>query len=206
MTSWTDEWRNQRASRGQPHLPLLRKHWRDARENRVRRGESSASSLAYRIDLVPQGIYIGYRHYDRSSIAPLFPFGFGLSYTTFAFSDLVVSTVALDATFSVTFAIKNTGDVAGQEVAQVYISAPVEGRITSPLKELKGFKKVSIAPGQTEVVKIALGKSAFSYWDERRDSWVAPAGTYGVLVGSSSDSLMLVGEAVLEKAIMWRGL
>lgn len=173
-------------------------------------GEVSLGAFLARFDDLTvefsQGIYIGYRHYDRSSIAPLFPFGFGLSYTSFAFSDLAVSKVALDATFSVAFTIKNTGKVAGQEVAQVYISAPVEGRITSPLKELKGFKKVSIAPGQGEVVKIALEKSAFSYWDERRDSWVAPAGTYSVLVGASSDCLTLVGQAVLEKTIMWRGL
>ncbi|KAM0749713.1 glycoside hydrolase family 3 protein [Meredithblackwellia eburnea MCA 4105] len=153
-----------------------------------------------------EGIFIGYRHYQRSQIAPLFPFGYGLSYTSFAFSGLSLSSVSDKGEFSVSFKVKNTGKVAGSEVAQVYIAAPVEGRITSPPQELKAFKKVDLAPAAEVEVKLSLEKEAFSYWDEVKDSWVAPAGTYRVLVSTSSEKVELEGEAVLAKTFVWRGL
>lgn len=109
-----------------------------------------------------EGIYVGYKHYERSSIKPLFAFGHGLSYTSFEFSALKVSTVSAEGKFTVSFKVKNTGAVAGAEVGQIYIAAPVEGRITSPKKELKGFKKVFIQPGEEATYTVEIEKEAFS--------------------------------------------
>lgn len=155
-----------------------------------------------------EGIYVGYRHFDRSTIAPLFPFGHGLSYSSFDFSSLKTSPVSSEGKFSVSFSIKNTSSLTGSEVAQVYIAAPVENRITSPLKELKGFKKVTLKAGETQEIKIELEKEAFSYWNERYSSWVCPAGKYRVLVGNSSakEGIKLEGEVTLEKEFRWTGL
>lgn len=100
----------------------------------------------------------------------------------------------------------NSGSLAGREVVQIYIAAPVDGRITSPVKELKAFKKVTLAAGESTQVEAVLEKEAFSYFDERKDKWVAPAGTYRVLVGQDSAKALLEGEAVLEKTFSWLGL
>ncbi|KAL8293753.1 hypothetical protein RQP46_000454 [Phenoliferia psychrophenolica] len=153
-----------------------------------------------------EGIYVGYKHYEKMQLAPLFPFGHGLSYTTFSLSKLAVSSVSAAGKFSVTFSIKNTGKVAGSEVAQVYVGAPVVDRIASPVKELKAFKKVTLAPGAETTVKIELEKEAFSYWDESKSSWVAPSGAYKVLVGTGSDQIVLEGEAKLGETFKWVGL
>lgn len=149
---------------------------------------------------------MGYRHYEKVGVAPLFPFGHGLSYSTFDLSKLSVSPVTAKGTFSVSFSIKNTGKVAGSEVAQVFIGAPVVGRIASPVKELKAFKKVDLAPGAEKTVTVDLEREAFSYWDETAASWIAPAGTYAVKVGTGSDQIKLEGEAKLEKTFKWTGL
>ncbi|KAK4704566.1 beta-glucosidase, partial [Phenoliferia sp. Uapishka_3] len=153
-----------------------------------------------------EGIYVGYRHYEKANIAPLFPFGHGLSYTSFNLSSLSVSPVSAAGTFSVTFSIKNTGKISGGEVAQLFIAPPVVGRIAAPVKELKAFTKVYLAPGVETQVKLEVGKEAFSYWDESVDSWVAQAGVYKVLVGVGSDKILLEGEAKLEKTFKWLGL
>ncbi|BGP13740.1 hypothetical protein JCM10213_006430 [Rhodosporidiobolus nylandii] len=158
-----------------------------------------------------EGIYVGYRHYDRSKLAPEFAFGHGLSYTTFELSSLSVSAVSDSGDFTISFTVTNTGSVDGAEVAQVYIAAPADGsRITSPVKELKAFKKVQLKAGEKKTVQLDIGKEAFSYWNshERRNCWVAPAGTYKVLVGTSSaeKDVKLVGEVKLAKEIRWTGL
>ncbi|GAA6041796.1 hypothetical protein JCM8097_007165 [Rhodosporidiobolus ruineniae] len=140
--------------------------------------------------LYSEGIYVGYRHYDRARIPPAFPFGH-----------------AGDFTFS--FTIENTGALDGAEVAQVYIAAPSDGsRIISPVKELKGFAKVHLKAGESKTAEVKLGKEAFSYFDEARGSWVAPAGTYRVLVATSSaeDAAKLEGEVKLETELKWLGL
>ncbi|GAA5954335.1 hypothetical protein JCM3765_004425 [Sporobolomyces pararoseus] len=155
-----------------------------------------------------EGLYVGYRHFDKSSTAPLFPFGHGLSYSSFSFSSLNVSSVSPDGKFTLSFSIKNTSSVNGSEVAQVYLSPPTEGRIASPVKELKAFEKVTLKAGQEKRVEIKLEKEAFSYWNERYGSWVCPSGKYKVLVATSSaqDAVKLEGEAVLEKEFRWNGL
>ncbi|GAA5896930.1 hypothetical protein JCM6882_007310 [Rhodosporidiobolus microsporus] len=157
--------------------------------------------------LYGEGIYVGYRHYDRSQIAPAFPFGHGLSYSTFELSGLSTSSVSAAGDFTVSVTVTNSGKVDGAEVVQVYVAAPSDGsRIQSPVKELKAFKKVALKAGESKKVELKLTREAFSYWNEHYSKWIAPAGTYGVLVGNSSASTPLSGEVKLEKEVRWIGL
>lgn len=141
-----------------------------------------------------EGIFIGYRGYDKSAQDVAFPFGYGLSYTSFALSDLEVSTdgsVAegnLAATVSVTVA--NTGAVGGAEVVQVYLR-DVESTVARPVRELKGFTKVSLAPGETKRVTIELDQRAFSFWSARHARWAVEAGDFEIGVGAHSRDLAL---------------
>ncbi|BGP53496.1 hypothetical protein JCM8202_001140 [Rhodotorula sphaerocarpa] len=156
-----------------------------------------------------EGIYVGYRHYDRAKLAPAFPFGFGLSYTTFELSKLSVGAVSAEGDCTLSFNIKNTGKLDGAEIAQVYVAAPSDGsRITSPVKELKAFRKVALKAGESKQVEVKLAKEAWSYWDEHYNKWIAPKGQYGILVGTSSaeQDIKLRGEAKVEKEVRWVGL
>ncbi|GAA5990718.1 hypothetical protein JCM10908_003203 [Rhodotorula pacifica] len=156
-----------------------------------------------------EGIYVGYRHYDRARLAPAFPFGHGLSYTSFELSNLDVSSVSESGDCKVSFNIRNTGKLDGAEVAQVFVAAPSDGsRITSPVKELKGFRKVALKAGESKTVEVELGKEAWSYWDEHYGKWIAPKGQYGILVATSSaeKDIKLRGEAKVAKEIRWLGL
>ena len=134
-----------------------------------------------------EGIFVGYRGYDHNGIQPLFPFGFGLSYTTFSFSQLNIAPNNYDGTQPVTvsFTVTNTGSVAGAEVAQLYVgenSAPVP----RPVRELKGFQKVFLQPGQSQKVTLQLNQRSFAFWNTTIEKWDAPKDTYNVFVGSSS--------------------
>ncbi len=141
-------------------------------------------------DAIPysEGVFVGYRGYDHNGVAPLFPFGFGLSYTTFTFSNLKISPAGgYDGTQPVTvsFTVTNTGSVPGAEVAQLYVgeqNAPVP----RPIRELKGFKKVLLNPGQSQTVTLQLDQRSFAYWNTTSELWDAPKDSYNVWVGSSS--------------------
>ena len=147
-----------------------------------------------------EGVFLGYRHFDRSDVKPLFPFGFGLSYTTFAYANLKLTPPAGDATapFTVSFDVTNTGARAGAEVAQVYVGEP-KPRVPRPVKELKGFARVELQPGETRTVTVALDRRAFSYWDLKKGRWTADPGTFDVLVGGSSVNLPLRGTVRLTR-------
>ena len=139
-------------------------------------------------DAIPytEGIFIGYRGYDHNHKQPLFPFGFGLSYTTFSFSPLQFSSTGYDGTqpITVTFTVTNTGSVAGAEVAQLYVgeqNAPVP----RPVRELKGFQRVFLQPLQSQTVTLQLDQRSFAYWNTTKELWDAPKDTYNVWVGSS---------------------
>jgi beta-glucosidase len=129
-----------------------------------------------------EGLRVGYRWYDSQNIAPLFPFGHGLSYTTFSYSGLRVSRTASGA--SVTLTITNTGTRAGAEVAQVYLAAPAAAG--EPPKQLKAYQKVFLNPGQARSVTVPVDSRAFAQWDTTKHTWLITPGTYQVLVGSSS--------------------
>ncbi|KAJ7590347.1 fibronectin type III-like domain-containing protein [Mycena floridula] len=153
-----------------------------------------------------RGIFVGYRSFDRQSITPLFPFGHGLSYATFTYSDLSVSEIEIPSLkVSVAFTIKNTSDISGREIAQVYVTDP-ESSLPRAVKELKAFIKVSLDAGESKSVTLRMDREAFGYYDDRRASWVAEKGKFGVLVGASSADMKLVGETELAETVTWTGL
>jgi beta-glucosidase len=148
-----------------------------------------------------EGLYIGYRGYDKAGLAVAFPFGFGLSYTTFALSDLSVTTsgAAADGTLSaaVTATVTNTGPVAGAEVVQVYVR-DVAASVARPVRELKGFAKVVLGAGESQRVTVDLDQRAFSYWSELLGRWVVEAGEFAVEVGRHSRDLPLVATVTVD--------
>jgi len=148
-----------------------------------------------------EGLLVGYRWYDTKKIEPLFPFGYGLSYTTFKYSDLnlVPGPAALGAPVTVEFELANTGRRAGAEVAQVYVEELHPG-LPRPLKELKGFKKVFLPPGGKQVISIVLDRNAFAHYDPDKKGWVADKGTYKIMVASSSRDIRLSGTFKLAEA------
>ncbi|KIP12792.1 glycoside hydrolase family 3 protein [Phlebiopsis gigantea 11061_1 CR5-6] len=152
-----------------------------------------------------EGVFVGYRGYEVKKLAPLFPFGYGLSYTTFEHSSLELSPVSPDGKFTVSFTVKNTGDVEGREVSQVYVADP-ESSLPRPVKELAGFSKVSLKAGESQKVTVSLDKYALSFYDERKGSWVAEAGKFAVYVAASSEDVKLSGEVQLAKSFFWNGL
>ena len=163
--------------------------------------------------LYGEDVYVGYRYYEKLALQPLFPFGHGLSYTTFQISNLGVSLPKVDARPSssealiiATCSVENTGLRYGGEVVQVYIQQKAP-RISRPVKELKGFKKVFLQPGEKQKVQISMErKYACSFWDEGRDMWMMEKGQYTVLVGNSSQADFLeVGFEVKETG-WWSGL
>lgn len=139
-----------------------------------------------------EGIFIGYRYYDKKKVAPLFPFGYGLSYTTFAYSDIHINTATAKDTdpVTVTLKVKNTGRVAGMEVVQLYIQDE-NTAVSRPEKELKHFTKVLLQPGEEKTVSFALNYRDYAYYNERVHDWQTSTGKYNILVGSSSVNLPL---------------
>jgi len=142
-----------------------------------------------------EGLLVGYRWFDTKKIKPLFPFGYGLSYTTFEYSNLNLAP-AQDASrlpVTVEFELANTGSCAGAEVAQVYVQE-ASPSLPRPLKELKGFKKVFLQPGEKQKISIVLDRNAFAHYDPDKKGWVADKGAYKILVGSSSRDVLLDGK------------
>ena len=136
--------------------------------------------------LYQEGVYVGYRYYDKAGVPVRWPFGYGLSYTTFAYSGLT----AEGDTVSVS--VKNTGTVAGAEVVQLYIGAPQDG-LHRPLRELKGFQKVFLQPGESRTVTFSLTDRSFALW---QDGWKVPGGTYTVCIGNLAASIQKSGETL----------
>lgn len=170
--------------------------------------EDNPAFLNYRSErgrvLYGEDIYVGYRFYDKVKRPALFPFGHGLSYTTFGLSDLSVS--ATNSTISVKVNVSNSGSRAGAEVVQVYIKAHAPS-IHRPPKELAGFQKVFLEAGETKDVQVEMDKRyAISFWDEGRDAWIAEKGGYGVLVGTSSQGRFLEEKIEEGQTWWWTGL
>lgn len=135
-----------------------------------------------------EGVYVGYRYYDKAGVPVRFPFGFGLSYTAFAYSGLRIEGR------TVTARVTNTGDTAGAEVVQLYVAPPKDG-VHRPEKELKGFARIELAPGESGEVRFQLDGRAFALWD---GGWRTPGGTYRVLLGASSAEIRLEGALEVE--------
>ena len=143
-----------------------------------------------------EGVFVGYRGYEHNGTKALFPFGFGLSYTTFKYSNLSVQPASNSESgprYEVSFDIKNTGSREGAEVAQVYVG-DTHSKVLRPVKELKGFFKVRLGPGETKKVSVMLDSRALSYYDVNAKQWRAEPGDFNVLVGRSSEDIELRGK------------
>jgi beta-glucosidase len=145
-----------------------------------------------------EGLYVGYRYYDSKLVEPLFPFGYGLSYTQFEYSNLVIpkELTSNQNEFVVSFEIKNTGTRPGKEISQVYIHQD-KSSLERPYKELKGFGKILLKPGETKKIEIKLNKRALQYYDPKVKKWVEEPGRFKILVGGSSKDIRLSGEVTL---------
>jgi len=142
-----------------------------------------------------EGIYVGYRYYDTKNVEPLFPFGFGLSYTKFEYSELTVTPYIIAGKTGLTGAVvslkmRNAGARAGAEVVELYVRDG-HSKIDRPAHELKGFRRVELKPGETQTVAFTLGRGAFSYWSPEKKAWTAEPGTFEIQVGASSRDIRL---------------
>ncbi|EOO77671.1 glycoside hydrolase family 3 C-terminal domain-containing protein [Bacillus mycoides] len=139
-----------------------------------------------------EGVFVGYRYYDAKNIEPLFPFGFGLSYTNFEYSNLSINKKEITDTdtVSISMNVKNTGSRAGKEIVQLYIK-DVESSMTRPEKELKGFEKVELQPGEEKTVSFTLNKRSFAYYNVELKDWHVETGEFEILVGKSSKEIVL---------------
>ena len=139
-----------------------------------------------------EGLFVGYRYYDAKNIQPLFPFGFGLSYTNFEYSDIKLSKKEINdnETVNVSVKVKNTGKMKGKEIVQLYVR-DVEKSVIRPDKELKGFEKVELDVGEEKTVTFTLGKRAFAYYNTEIKDWHVESGEFEILIGKSSQEIVL---------------
>ena len=146
------------------------------------------------IDIYSEGLYVGYRHFDKEQIKPQFPFGFGLSYTSFKYGNLKITTDTTGGKFSadVSFTITNTGKREGAEIAQVYVHEE-NPQLDRPVKELKGFVRVELKPGASKTVHVKLDRDAFHYYNPAKKAWIIDPATFNILVGASSRNILLSG-------------
>lgn len=147
-----------------------------------------------------EGVLVGYRWYEAKKIQPLYAFGHGLSYGNFEYSDLRVSPASIRTAggrITLEFSVKNTGGMAAAEVAQVYVHQ-VNASVPRPVKELKGFSKVTVKPGESQVVRIRINASELGFWDVKEHGWKTEAGEYQLLVGGASDAIQLRGSFRVE--------
>ena len=149
-----------------------------------------------------EGIFVGYRYYDKKNMPVLFPFGHGLSYTTFDYSNMKVSAdhIKDTDTLTVTVDVTNTGKMKGKEVVQLYV-ADKESTVIRPVKELKGFEKIELEPGVTSTVSFTLDKRAFAYYNTKLQDWHVENGTFEILLGHSSRDIVLSAEVTVESTV-----
>jgi beta-glucosidase len=150
----------------------------------------NASTINY-----SEGLFVGYRGYENNHIQPQYPFGYGLSYTTFAYSDLKIAPPQLNANnhVKVSFTVTNTGNLAGAEIAELYVGQQ-NPPVARPIKELKGFQKVFLQPGASQKVTLELDQRSVAYFNTTINQWDGLPGTYNVLVGASSQDIRLSGQ------------
>ena len=187
-------------------LPVtFERRWEDNPVHDSYYPEAGTNRVVYK-----EGVFVGYRGYEHNGTKPLFPFGFGLSYSTFKYDNLTIKPTdsaasaservdgnSLDSTFNISFDVTNTGKREGADVAQVYV-AEKHSKVPRPVKELKGFVKVNLRPEQTERVTVTLDRRAFSYYDVNTKQWRAEPGEFDVLVGRSADQIELKGKLTLK--------
>ena len=181
------------------HLPAtFERQWEDNPVHDSYYPEPGTNRVHYK-----EGVFVGYRGYEQRGIKPQFPFGYGLSYTSFDYGDLAVqpSSGASAALYEASFTVKNTGARVGSAVPQLYIAA-AKTRVPRPPKELKGFAKISLQPGESRKVVLPLDMRSFAYYDVVSKRWRAEAGTYQVLIGESTEQIALKGTVTLPHSIL----
>jgi len=158
--------------------------------------EGDSNKVSYK-----EGIFVGYRGYEHNGAKPLFPFGYGLSYTTFDFANLKVapSGDSSGLNYTVTFDVTNTGSRPGATVAQIYV-AEAHASVPRPPKELKGFQRVMLQPGETKHVTLPLNGRSFAFYDTGGKRWQVDSGEFGILVGDSSANLPLKSSITISEA------
>ena len=151
------------------------------------------------------GIYVGYRYYSTFKVDPAYEFGYGLSYTTFEYSGFKINSPVFNGKLTASVTITNTGQAAGKEVAQLYLSAPA-GKLDKPVIELKGFAKTRLLqPGESQTLTFVINPKALASFDTRREAWVADGGNYTLSIGASSKAIKgtakfkLLKEQVVER-------
>ncbi|HEV7891512.1 MAG TPA: glycoside hydrolase family 3 C-terminal domain-containing protein [Pyrinomonadaceae bacterium] len=182
------------------HLPItFERRWEDNPAHDSYYPTDDTKQVVYK-----EGVFIGYRGYEKNNTKPLFPFGHGLSYTTFKYSNLTVRPAAAGAfsdppgaRYEVSFDVTNTGKREGADVAQVYVG-DTHSKVARPLKELKGFSKVNLRPGETRRVAIMLDTRAFAYYDADAKRWHTDPGDFDILVGRSSEQIELRGKITVK--------
>ncbi|MFW5686587.1 MAG: glycoside hydrolase family 3 C-terminal domain-containing protein, partial [Halanaerobium sp.] len=149
-----------------------------------------------------EGIFVGYRYYDTKEIKPLFPFGYGLSYTNFEYNDLKIEKKEItdQEKVKLSLKIKNTGNVYGKEIVQLYVT-DLDSTVIKPKKELKGFAKVELEPGQEKMIEFELGKRSFAYYNTEINDWFVEGGDYEILIGCSSQDIQLKDQIKVESKI-----
>jgi len=149
-----------------------------------------------------EGVFVGYRYYDKKKLAPLFPFGHGLSYTSFDYSNLTLSADSISDTDTVTVTVDvtNTGAVAGKEVVQLYV-ADLESSVIRPIRELKGYEKLTLEPGETKTASFLLDKRAFAYWNDVLSDWHVETGVFEIQIGRSSSDLALTAPLTVNSTV-----
>ena len=179
-------------------LPVsFEKSWEDNAVHDSYYPKNNQSRVAY-----SEGVFLGYRHFDKSGVKPLFPFGYGLSYTDFSYKNLSLSRGSSpDSLLVVSFDVTNTGKRAGSEVAQVYVGDHHAG-VPRPPKELKGFTKVFLNPGETKHLAVTLNQRAFAYYDAANRRWNIDPGEFEILVARSAAQVELSGKVNLPSAML----
>ena len=173
-------------------LPFtLPKSWEDSAAFGRYPGSNGAVSYG-------EGLFVGYRHFDRNNLEPLFPFGHGLSYTTFSYGHTELEPGPRNAEVRVSCTVRNTGRRPGEEVVQLYVR-DVKSSVPRPVRELKAFRKLRLKPGEREKVVFTLGRDAFSFYDIAKGNWIAEPGEFEILIGRSSRDIQVRTGFVLDK-------
>ena len=138
-----------------------------------------------------EGVFVGYRWYENKNIEPLYAFGFGLSYTSYEYSNLKIEQKSIKAGASLNFTIdiKNTGAIDGQEIVQIYVR-DIASSVERPLKELKDFQKIQLNTGAKKTLHFTLTERDFAFWDVKTENWVVEPGQFEILVGSASNTIL----------------
>jgi beta-glucosidase len=165
------------------------KAWEDCSAFKTYRAEDGTTYYS-------DGIFVGYRHFDKNNIEPLFPFGYGLSYTTFNYDNLQIISTSSEGV-EVKFDLKNTGKLEGAEVIQLYIK-DIESSVERPIKELKGFQKINLKPGETKTISFKFNHSALSFFNVSTNKWTFEPGEFEIMVGSSSRDIRLKDKLVVK--------